>query len=283
MIGMDGKVVAAAAVAAGEKAEIEMAYAVGAIVTHAAGTDKKVMILPGKFDGATFVHVGWPEDVAVAYIGASGGLEIDLPAEATAVQVLVGGLRTAVIDLPGAEPSQPALPYIPVPQLSQRDPRWASHRLGQATGHTKKIGSWGCLTVAYCSLAQHWQITTAQPDVFNNELVRAGAFKAQFIQPGALATRYPLAVKYHGYKKREDPTMHTMIGQWLEMGWPVPCRVDFNPKDTDFDQHWVLVCGLAGSGDYYMMDPQHGDYELVSKRYGIAGSDILEALFYSPK
>jgi hypothetical protein len=58
--------------------------------------------------------------------------------------------------------------------------------------------------------------------------------------------------------------------------------VDFDPADSDFDQHWVLVIGYEGETDFYMMDPWHGDIATVNSRYPIAGSDVLEAIFYRP-
>jgi hypothetical protein len=44
----------------------------------------------------------------------------------------------------------------------------------------------------------------------------------------------------------------------------------------------VLIVGYEGDSEFYMMDPWHGDIVTVNSRYGIPGSDILEALFYRP-
>jgi hypothetical protein len=182
----------------------------------------------------------------------------------------------------GQQP-EPELPYLNVEPLGQRDGRWANATLGQATGHGKTIGSWGCLLVAYTALARYWQLTTRLPDAENAHYVSQGAFSAQFIQPAALRTAYPESVVYDGFLGRESAAMRPKIREWIDNGWPVPCRVDFDPADSDFDQHWVLVIGYEGETDFYMMDPWWGDIATVNSRYAIAGSDVLEAIFYRPE
>lgn len=174
-------------------------------------------------------------------------------------------------------------PYLEVDALGQRDPAWANVTLGQPTGHGKTIGNWGCLLVAYNSLARFWGLTTRLPDAENAHYVSAGAFSAQFIKPAALRTAYPNSVAYDGYLTRESDAMRSKIRQWVDDGWPVPCRVDFNPATGQWEQHWVLVVGYIGDTDFYMMDPWHGDIAIVNDRYAIPGSDILEAIFYRPE
>lgn len=180
-------------------------------------------------------------------------------------------------------PPDPAPPHLNVAPLSQRDPDWANVTLGQPTGHGKTIGNWGCLLVAYNIQARYWGLTNRLPGSENAHFVSMGAFSNQFIQPAALRTAYPESVAYDGFLGRESSAMRPKIREWIDNGWPVPCRVDFDPTDSDFDQHWVLVIGYIGETDFYMADPWHGDIEMVNDRYPIAGSDILEAIFYRPE
>lgn len=179
-----------------------------------------------------------------------------------------------------APPTPPAEDYLPVQPLSQRDPRWASVVLGQPTGHGKTIGNWGCLLVAYNMLAQFWNLTERMPDAENAHYVAMGCFVNQYIQPAALRTAYPNNVQYDGYLNRDSDQMRPKIREWLDAGRPVAARVDFNPLTPQWEQHWVLLIGWFGE-DFWMADPWYGDVEVVNNRYAIAGSDVLEAIFYT--
>lgn len=183
---------------------------------------------------------------------------------------------------PPVPPPTPLPGPLPAPRLSQRDPRWANVPLGRDTGHGKTIGNWGCLLVAYTSLANHFGLVNDTPAQMNSRMVSAGAFSAQYIQPAALRTTFPNGVTYHGYKLRSDATMRPTIAAYLADGIPVAVRVDFHPATPQWEQHWVVLVGQTAD-DWLMMDPWHGDVTLVSARYGIAGEDVLEALFYRPK
>jgi hypothetical protein len=185
-------------------------------------------------------------------------------------------------DGPLPPPIEPGEYLVMDPLLSQRDGRWGNATIGEPTGHGRIIAGWGCLLVAYNMQAHYFGLTDAMPDAFNSMMVNVGAFNGPFLRPGALAMLYPGAIDYQGFKTRDNSTMRSQIRQWIDNGWPVPCRVDFDPTDSDFDQHWVLVVGYQGDTDFWMADPWHGDVELVNNRYPIAGSDILEALFYAP-
>jgi hypothetical protein len=184
---------------------------------------------------------------------------------------------------PEPEPGNP-IPdvLIVVEELSQRDPRWERDVLGQDTGHAKTIGNWGCLLVAYNMMARYLDITSRLPGEENMHYTQAGAFTGPFIQAGALKTAYPTAVNYNGYKTRGDSAMRPKIREWIDQGIPVPARVDFDPATAQWEQHWVLLVGYKGDAEFWMADPWMGDIERVNKRYPISGSDILEAIFYTP-
>jgi len=183
---------------------------------------------------------------------------------------------------PPPGPIQPDV-LIDVEPLSQRDARWGGKILGQNTGHGVTIGKFGCLMVAYNVMGRHMGLTARHPDLENDHFVRMGAFSAQFIQPGALRTAYPSRVEYHSYMTRGNPQMRQKVREWLDAGIPVPARVDFHPDTLPEDQHWVLLVGYTGDAEFWMMDPWVGDIATVNSRYGIVGSDVLEAIFYKPK
>lgn len=167
---------------------------------------------------------------------------------------------------------------LPIELFSQRDPRWSGIVLGQNTGHDKTIGNWGCLLTAYNMFANYWKLCTDNPGQFNTRLVNAGAFSAQYIQPGALKTAFPNDVEYYGYLGRGD-ALNARVREYIDNKIPVPARVDFIPNTSQWDQHWVLVIGYSDT-DFYVADPWYGDKVWLSKRYAIAGNDLLEGLFY---
>lgn len=242
-------------------------------------TEIKSTVTYGAIEGRIKVRPQKWDGTLKNWVATGPAIYLDLPA---------GTRRIAIDDeIEVDEPSNPnppqPKPYLEVEALGQRDARWAGVVLGQPTGHDKTIGNWGCLLVAYNCLARYWGLTTRLPDAENAHYVSAGAFSAQYIQPAALRTAYPDAVVYDGYLTRDSAAMRPKIREWLDKGWPVPCRVDFSPATAQWEQHWVLIVGYVGETDFWMADPWHGDIAIVNSRYAIAGSDVLEAIFYHPE
>ena len=163
--------------------------------------------------------------------------------------------------------------------LSQRDPRWADHTIGQNTGHGKTIGNWGCLLVVYNMMAAYYELTEQLPGTYNIHMLSAGAFVGQYLKPGALQAAHPGNISYEGFLNRDNNRMIPKIGEWLNAGKPVPARVDFNPSTEAWEQHWVLLLEERGD-DYLMADPWTGKTGLLSEAYDVPGVDVLEALFY---
>ena len=152
--------------------------------------------------------------------------------------------------------------------------------LGKDTGHSKTIGNWGCLSVAYCTMANFLELCDDTPDEFNRRMVAAGAFHAQYVQPGALATTFPGEVKYDTFLTRTNSRMVPAIKTSIDAGWPVPARVDFKPQTPDrLEQHWVLLVGYKDNR-FIMADPWTGRVRFVDEVYGILGEDVLEGIFY---
>ena len=169
---------------------------------------------------------------------------------------------------------------LPVPQINQRDPRWASVVMGTTpTGEQKTIGNWGCLLVAYNSWARYWNLCQDNPDAFLNRLRQAGAMSGPYLRPGALAICFPTQVEYVGYKGRGEE-LNQAIRDAIDNAIPTAIRVDFNPATGQWEQHWVLVVNYTDN-DFTIMDPWHGDIALLSSRYGSLGP--LEGVFYRLK
>jgi hypothetical protein len=113
----------------------------------------------------------------------------------------------------------------------------------------------------------------------NALMVSRRAIVQQFVQPAALSTTFPDSLKYDGYMSRDNPRMADKIRECLRAGMPVPVQVDFKPATPQWEDHWVLIVGEA-DGDWLMADPWNGDVAPVASRYGIAGNDVIQAIFY---
>ncbi|MEZ4645224.1 MAG: C39 family peptidase [Chloroflexota bacterium] len=147
------------------------------------------------------------------------------------------------------------------PPLSQRDPLWASTRLGHP-GSPKTIGEWGCLLTCFAMVANRYgrSLTPAQ---LNNSMVRKDGFLDGYLTKwNALGNVYTDII-YNG-KVEASPGVLNRINDSLDAGNPVTILVDFTRDTpyTDNDQHWVLIVGRDGD-DYRINDP--GCYRLKKR------------------
>ena len=181
------------------------------------------------------------------------------------------GVKTQVDYFPNTEP-----PKYPI--YWQRDPRWAEHLCGFGP---KTIAQWGCLLCVYTMLADHWGINNGREPSLENEYYKSkGAFSGQNLVSMAMSKAYP-QVKNAGWAT--DPTViESKTKDYLSRGIPVPAQVDFKPTTADRnDQHWVLIVGWNETLGWLMNDPWTGKTAVpVKDYYGIAGSDLLQCLFY---
>lgn len=225
------------------------------------------------------------EVIQLVKLGAEGSYVIiyNLDEWDAKIQTMLTAIPHELRVLPGTEPPpdpEPTITKITLPAIyNQRDSRWANDCLGVCNGHTKTIGNWGCLMVAYNTMARHMGLTTMLPNEYNRFMANQGAFSGQFIKPGALKIAHP-EVPYEGFLQRGE-TLNNKIRAWIDNDLPVPARVDFNPNtSSQWEQHWVLVTGYTSDGDFIIADPWHGDEVRLSERYNISGNDVLEGLFY---
>ncbi len=172
------------------------------------------------------------------------------------------------------------------PPLSQRDPLWATIRLGHA-GSPKTIGEWGCLVTCFTMVANAFG-RNLTPEQLNHAMVTKGGFLNGFLTKwNALSNVYGDIVyegKVHG---PSAPDLLNRIDASLAAGRPVSVQVDFTSDTpyTDNDQHWVLIVGKDGD-DYRINDPWLLPAQEASlrTRYGRAGRPlrdaIMSAIFY---
>lgn len=160
----------------------------------------------------------------------------------------------------------------PFPLYSQRDPEWAGDRLGPDAGGGT-LGGAGCaVTCAAMMATAHGMAIT--PRELNKVLAQRGGFSA--VKQGAPRNQLRWefipevcpALKYYG---RRDWTFHSadvaeMRRVMVERG-PVIAQVDFDPKDRDVDEHYVVLLEWLGPDDLAIADPWTGERVSLVERY----------------
>lgn len=168
-----------------------------------------------------------------------------------------------------------------VPILSQRDPRWASQRLGTVDGTT--IGGYGCIITCMTMLANYYghNLTPANMDDWltdnqgyvQGNLYRNDAFHREFSDCFFDNIVFCTAV----------PAPIDQIKAYLSKGMPVVVMVDFDHDLNDGIQtHFVLVIGEE-NGDLIINDPWYGDQIFFKARYGNDAQGINQINFFSGK
>lgn len=140
---------------------------------------------------------------------------------------------------------------ITINPLSQRDPAWASTKLGFSN---KTIGTHGCTLTCLSMLLQSVGYAGLRPDVLNDQLKRANAFaQGNLIVWARVAAIYPkLQWMWRGYAYD-----NTVVKNSILKGVPVPIEV--NGQKIGATKHWVLYLG-----DQKMVDPWFGDIKPTS-------------------
>lgn len=136
------------------------------------------------------------------------------------------------------------------PNYSQNDPRWKGTPLGDGSQPHVTIGSWGCLSTAYSTMAVYMGLCKDTPDLFNARMLHAGAYSGIYVQPAALRTTFPDEVSYHGWYTND---IVNRCKAQIDIGVPVPARVDLDPS-SGYTQHWVLIVGYTSTGELIIAD-----------------------------
>ena len=174
-------------------------------------------------------------------------------------------------------------PFAP-PEFLQCKPPWANKRYSPTGSLTYcKAGCLVCSTAAQGAFAGY----EVDPISFARAIADEGAFQGNFLQhPTAITRAYPRLL-WHGagdpvfwsprYERketsfidwREQPADLELL-QTLLNKQPVVLEVDYNPRDDDIDQHFVLAYqyipdptgGL--NDDLRVMDPMAGHTSILS-------------------
>lgn len=165
---------------------------------------------------------------------------------------------------------EPPASMLDIAPLSQRDPRWASDKLGNSN---LTIGSHGCLVTC---LAMAVGVTPAE---FNRRLREVGGFTGALVYWKMVEVAYPQLDYYKFIDCRYVPAPLNEIDSMLALGVPVEVEVDFNPDTAFVDQHWILIIGKAGD-DYIANDPWTGERISFREKYGEPSRWIFRIVAY---
>ena len=156
----------------------------------------------------------------------------------------------------------PPATMLAIKPLSQRDTRWASHKLGYSY---YTIGGYGCLITAI-SMILNWYGKSTDPAQLNDALVRVGGFTGANLYWNAIAQVQPDVYLAKAIDCYYIPAPLHEIDALLADDVPVLVHVDFTPGGA-VDQHWVLIVGKSGD-DYIINDPWTGEQGSFRTRYG---------------
>ena len=161
-------------------------------------------------------------------------------------------------------PTGTAIDVSAFPKFSQRDPAWASDRLGTSDS---SFGGWGCLVTAAAAIFKYLSIDT-DPGRLNKLMVDWGGFASSNLWCWDVPGRH-LPVTWErepvGTTARERlDLVKTLTSQGIP---PILC-VDFNLALTDLQSHFVVGLEVTADKDIIIMDTWDGTVKLFSKAYG---------------
>lgn len=157
----------------------------------------------------------------------------------------------------------------------QRDPQWASTLLGYNTSSLYTIGSHGCLITSFGNYIGK------NPLEVNTTLKTNGGYSAgsgNFIWSHCTDLGLKQVYQSPYYADAVSPQGLTKMKAFLDAGQPLITHIDFDPRDPDDDQHWILVCGYDGDA-FFALDPWTGTYINLDVYGGVARA-VLEYRVY---
>lgn len=137
---------------------------------------------------------------------------------------------------------------------SQRDSKWASILLGYNKSQPYTIGNYGCLITSF------GMYIDKTPDVVNQILKDNNGFVAgtgNFIWSKCTVLGLNQTYVSPEYTGPVTSQGITKMKELLDSGYPLICRIDFNPSTASEEMHFILV--TRHDGDiFYANDPWTG-------------------------
>lgn len=157
--------------------------------------------------------------------------------------------------------------------ISQRDPRWASLKLG--TSSTDTIGNYGCLITCFA-------MYVGKTPIEINDLLKAnGGYQDNDLFIWSKCTLLGLNETYVSPRYASTPVTSTILNKlkgFLDQNYPLICEIDFNPSTTTEEMHYVLLTRHEGD-TIYAADPWTG-VEINLDVYGGPARAIIQFRCY---
>ena len=187
--------------------------------------------------------------------------------------------RATLDALTAYEESLAQPPVTAPPLFSQRDPVWASHRLGTSD---KTIGSHGCVVTAIAMILSAYSLSETPATVNVKLTVRHGYHSTNHVIWESVQRIWP-SVNFAGrFDCTTVPAPTAEINRRLALGYPVIAWLDYSER-PGIQQHFVLLVEavLDNSGetvDYHIHDPWTGKVNTLVGRYAqdVAGKPWLK-------
>lgn len=135
--------------------------------------------------------------------------------------------------------------------FSQRDSLWANILLGYNTDKQFSIGQYGCLITSFANYIGKTPLEVNQI-LKDNGGFTAGGGNFVWGKCSVLGLKEVYRSPYYS-----DPVTSqgiTKMKELLSEGRPLICHVDFDPRDPDDDQHWILVYGYDDPEIFFAVD-----------------------------
>lgn len=164
-------------------------------------------------------------------------------------------------------------------KYGQRDDRWKNILLGYNTSNIYTIGMYGCL------IASLGNYIGKNPLEVNQILKDNGGFTAgsgNFIWAKCVVLGLNQVYASPYYSDPVTPQGITKMKALLDEGRPLITHVDFDPKDPDDDQHWLLVYGYEEPETFHAFDPWSG-LDITLDVYGGVKRAVMEFKAYDKK
>lgn len=157
---------------------------------------------------------------------------------------------------------------LPVIQ-SQKDSRWGSKLIKAGVS----IADYGCLATCQSMVACFFGMNETPEEVVNKINAKNGYTSAGEYYWGKIVDIYKEIDLKERYKRTNyvltDGDINAIKGA-IDAGFPVMTWLDYNPKTTKSDMHWVLIIGYDPNDEnnFTIADPIDGTEKSLKKYLG---------------
>lgn len=150
------------------------------------------------------------------------------------------------------------------PCFSQRDPTWASDRLGTSGS---SFGGWGCLVTAGAAVFKYLGIDT-DPGKFNKLMIGWGGFASTNLWCWDVPGRHLPVIWEREPQGTTARGRIDLVKQLTSQGIPPILCVDFNLSTSDLQSHFVVGLAVTDDNDVVIMDSWDGKVKSFKSTYG---------------